>query len=504
MTPFALPTRILIIYNVPYAPFRCISVFHFQRLSISYKIPVQSFPSKRLYTDRSFVMAKKKGGRQHERPKPDNKEGGAKPKKPPLTHFLSLPIVNESSRSQLQDSLSRFADDITGAGSIFHEKALRPLGALHFTIGVMSLMEKERLDGAVQILRNLDIHEMLSNAEIETSQDSAPNTLLEIAKADSSGTAEQIEHTNEPSKLQNAEILETVSDRHTASEISSSDQEVSSTAEKKKWTVEPFSSEPLSSLMRPVSPPSWPRPASETTTVPSRRSCDPESPLNLKITALCPMQSPHKTSILYASVEDASSRLLPFASNLKKSFTEAGFLVLDARPLKLHATIVNTIYAKQGHPRARRRRAKNSTETSTQEPHNRELHEAQVAKLESEDEHHQAQPEDEHRQPESEDEHHDRSGTAGEDEKSEGEDEDRGEVGGGASNADDREEPQKPKFPMRFDARSLIEKYKDFVWASDVHLDRLAICEMGAKKVYDANGKLLEGKYTEIASIPLP
>ena len=57
--------------------------------------------------------------------------------------------------------------------------------------------------------------------------------------------------------------------------------------------------------------------------------------------------------------------------------------------------------------------------------------------------------------------------------------------------------------PLKIDARALLDKYADFVWAKDVVLDRIAICEMGAKQRIE-NGVVVGEEYTEVASVPLP
>lgn len=58
------------------------------------------------------------------------------------------------------------------------------------------------------------------------------------------------------------------------------------------------------------------------------------------------MQTPQNTSILYATPHDPTARLYPFCTSLQSHFTQNAILVPDDRKLKLHATIVNTIYAK--------------------------------------------------------------------------------------------------------------------------------------------------------------
>ena len=37
---------------------------------------------------------------------------------------------------------------------------------------------------------------------------------------------------------------------------------------------------------------------------------------------------------------------------------------------------------------------------------------------------------------------------------------------------------------MMLDARDVLARYADFVWARDFRLERVAICEMGARKVW--------------------
>ncbi|EWC43550.1 hypothetical protein DRE_01437 [Drechslerella stenobrocha 248] len=48
------------------------------------------------------------------------------------------------------------------------------------------------------------------------------------------------------------------------------------------------------------------------------------------------------------SADATSERLYPFARAVRDHFVEAGVMQLEARPLKLHATIVNTVYCKPG------------------------------------------------------------------------------------------------------------------------------------------------------------
>ena len=288
-------------------------------------------------------------------------KGSRKPpaaKKPPLTHFLCLPLVTRTSKPQLEASIGVFRESVASEQpqetasengvTRIHPKAIRPVGAMHCTLGVMSL-DQDRLDKAIKLLQSLDITQLL----------------LSIAADTPLGT------TVDPQEI-------------TPKEPSTKDQR------------------PVP-LRRPVSPPA------------ERASRATSDPLTIDLKGLVSMHVPEKTSIVYIEPCDSSERLYPFCLALQDIFKREGILVPDDRELKLHATLVNTIYAKgrksQGH--------------------------------------------------------------------------------GSKANA-----------PMKIDARALLDKYADFVWAKDVVLDRIAICEMGAKKRIES-GEVVGEEYTEVASVPL-
>ncbi|KAE8325014.1 AKAP7 2'5' RNA ligase-like domain-containing protein [Aspergillus sergii] len=96
-----------------------------------------------------------------------------KEKRPPLTHFLCLPLVNSTSLPQLESSLAVFKASIPrrtlryGAPEqpLIPDGALRPVGTLHLTLGVMSLPTKERLNEAIEFFQSLDLVTMVREAE---------------------------------------------------------------------------------------------------------------------------------------------------------------------------------------------------------------------------------------------------------------------------------------------------------------------------------------------------
>jgi activating signal cointegrator complex subunit 1 len=69
--------------------------------------------------------------------------------------------------------------------------------------------------------------------------------------------------------------------------------------------------------------------------------------LSITLQGLYPMQKRlDKTTVLYAPPIDPDGTLQVFAEAVRGVFQDAGLLVVDDRPLRLHATIVNTIYIK--------------------------------------------------------------------------------------------------------------------------------------------------------------
>ncbi|KAK4692810.1 activating signal cointegrator complex subunit 1, partial [Lecanoromycetidae sp. Uapishka_2] len=167
------------------------------------------------------------------------------PPRPQLTHFLCLPLVNSSTRPQWQASIQRFTAEVSGPDvpeeSRLSPKAIRPVGAIHLTLGVMSLLTPERVEAACTFLRSLDM-----SAILRTANDTSPNALDAVT-----------------------------------------------------------------------------------------------------FRGLEAMSSPSRTSVLYAATNAYAAALLPFSTYLRKAFTVEGFMVPEDRDLKIHATVVNTIYARE-------------------------------------------------------------------------------------------------------------------------------------------------------------
>ncbi len=267
------------------------------------------------------------------------------PPKPPLTHFLCLPLVTASSRSQLLASLQQLTADVTDLGNedsaVVPAKSIRPIGTFHLTLGVMSLQTPDRVAAASQFLRSLNVQEMLHGA----------------TELDEPGPI------NAQEAVKGTDLFPGI-DGHSRG-----------------------------------------------------RFLENVFPLTITLSGLHPMHKPSSTSILYASPLDDTSRLYPFSLALQQAFTKAEFLLPEDRDLLLHATIVNTTYAKEKKARVK---------------------------------------------------------------------------GGGHG-----------KGSRKFDAQEVIAKYRDFKWAKDLRIEKLSICEMGAKKIIE-NEEVVDEEYLEIAGVPLP
>lgn len=312
-----------------------------------------------------------------------NNASKGKPKKPPLTHFLCLPLVTETNRPRLHTALDELKRDVQKITPV-PPKAVRPVGTLHLTLGVMSLSPSQ-LDDATKHLQDLDVGKLLRGITTQKIAEAAHDT--------------------------------------------------------------PTVSEGFGAVQNPMTSPSNPA-----------LTADPDR-LVIKLRGLVPMQKPRQTSILYAEPSDSSGRLLRFGESLRSGFEESGWIVSDDRPLRLHATVLNTIYAKpKGGGRGR---GKETPKPATAAEAERDGGEDGM-------------------------DSHSQQGADGEVEKAE----------------EERSKGHGPdaKSWMRFDASNLIEAYKNFIWAEDVRIDRVQICKMGAQKFVDeTNGEVVDERYEVVA-----
>ncbi|KAG0021959.1 hypothetical protein BGZ80_001336 [Entomortierella chlamydospora] len=297
------------------------------------------------------------------------------------------------------------------------KESLRPPSSLHLTLGVMSLSDPEQLDKAAAFLKSLDIQELLKSATMTADTSIArANAKAEVkaaakARAKARARAKKLNHVPETS-------------------LSSS---------------LPLSSSSSSPSPSAPSPPAASMSTDNDTNLDAdgqqeqQHSAEEEvdegahSPIVVSLRGLLPMQAPNATSVLYAPPFDVSGRLQPFCEILLKLFVEAGFIQPERRPLKLHASIVNTLHVK-----------------------NKIAHDGSIREVS------------------------------------------RGRGGGGGGGGGRQGWIGRKKQRLLIDATELIKSWKDEVWA-EVMLEKVVICEMGAKLSQDG---LM--RYREVAEVPLP
>jgi activating signal cointegrator complex subunit 1 len=330
-------------------------------------------------------------GTETSRGKGKSKKGAAAGKKPPLTHFLCLPLVNTESRPSLDSGLARLKEELIRSGAV-PEKAVRPVGTLHLTLGVMSLDEValERVGGC---LSDLELDGLMSKGGVEDGSGGGGRS------GDGDGDGRVLE-------------------------------------------------------------------------------------LKVDLKGLVPMQQPHKTSILYAEPVDvggkgASAKLYGFAKVLKERFEKEGFMVKEDRKLRLHATVINTVYAK---PKGGRRKRKGK---------GKQVHEGERGQVVEQDAGHAAE------QGSSNQESAVNNSTAPPDPSTAETQIPVPDESVVDSKEVDRSEGHGPnaKSWMRFDATGLIKDYENFTWADGVKIDRVQVCKMGAKKILDEEGEVVDERY---------
>ena len=317
--------------------------------------------------------------------------------RPQPTHFLCLPILTPHSRPHLAKSLAHFravadefrrpaaALDSSGErgrqraispGSrepLIPESAMRPLGTLHLTIGVMHLddgelgqgggtgkgLERARggryvvpgsreedgdgafvgaarrqksmgktVDHAVALLEGLDLASLLSKSKYKVSAAAQRQVAYSTPGAKSSEPHEQ-----------SRDDIKTSLGSDLKKGVSSDDGPID-------HPIEP--PVPMS-LQREISPPS-----TSTLHRLSNTSSDgvnqittppPSSPLRISLRSLSAFPSPVKATVLHAIPHDPTRRLLPFAKALQHAFLASNLMTVENRDLKLHVSVVNTIYA---------------------------------------------------------------------------------------------------------------------------------------------------------------
>ena len=201
--------------------------------------------------------------------------------------------------------------------------AHRPPGTFHLTLGVMDLSKMEDVEMALQLLQDIDYVELLKEAEKQ------PVGGKRNAKDDSRTTEE-----GDEADAGRTENISTLTEKF------------------KTAAAESVLKTPLESLTRAISPPpaSTSQSASQTpsnakphttSSVPVSRS----NPLTVSLHSLGTFPRPSSSRVFFAHPHDPTNRLQRFAELVQQRFKEAS-LIAETRPLVLHATVANMIYAK--------------------------------------------------------------------------------------------------------------------------------------------------------------
>ncbi|GAA5890541.1 hypothetical protein JCM6882_002954 [Rhodosporidiobolus microsporus] len=332
-----------------------------------------------------------------------------KPPAPRPTHFLCLPLVTPTSRPQLASSLAILRNALP---SSIPQQVLRPVGSLHLTIGVCALRGKAEVERAKRVLeRQVDVEQLLRQA-------GEANGIKAVRGKDG----------------------------------------------------------------RPP-------------------------PLVVDLTSLHSMHSPKSTSILFAAPHDPTDRLQRFGEALRDAFIEKGILlpqletveVVDdegeendqsdavpvsrrkgktvqverERDLKLHATLVNGVYAlekKKAGGKGGGGRAPPSS--SSAQP----LFGTPISSLPRASTPPSSSPP-------------------------------RTTPPAPSASTSSSTSTSTPKFSSRgrFDARDLLSLFADQVWARGVHIEAVTLCEVGAKKVLEpGTGRVVDEEYRVVARRELP
>jgi len=268
---------------------------------------------------------------------------------PRPTHFVCLPLANEASVPQLKESMAKFRQITTSiakddappkklqrrysiermrpwnlpeqqlhpqdeqhnatsepAGQMSNApepdylrkipaEAHRPPGTIHLTLGVMDLSEQKDMERALQLLQDIDYVDFLRQAESKALQERAVGDKIHGETGSSTSLLKSLDRAISPPPL---------------SSFSSSS-----------------SSSPSKSNDASIPNPGLP------------------TPITLTLQGLGSFPLPRSSRAFFAQPHDPSERLQTFAELVRHRFMAVG-LITETRPLVLHATIANLIYAK--------------------------------------------------------------------------------------------------------------------------------------------------------------
>ena len=302
--------------------------------------------------------------------------------------------------------------------------AHRPLGTYHLTIGVMNLKEPEDFKKAEDVFNSLNLTQLLKDAEKgPPAQSKAGRKWDDINRAEGDGE----EKTKD-------EVAECIPPAQTdgAGALKSLDRPISPPTTSKTIMANTSKSSDQMNTTFTL--------ATTFTTNPQPSTEAPPSPIHLSLLGLHTFPSPQNARVLFARPQEqhqaphqTTDRLHNFALHIEGPFRAAG-LITQTRPLTLHATLVNMRLAVQQSRGGRKKWDAGVVDARA------------LCRVFNEF-----------------------GGDVGFARRAEdgGRDEDDDEVG------------------QRRDTVGTDNNSREFVWASDIPIDRVALCEMGAKRSED-------------------
>ncbi|KAH6621372.1 hypothetical protein B0J18DRAFT_432297 [Chaetomium sp. MPI-SDFR-AT-0129] len=316
------------------------------------------------------------------------------PKKPSPTHFLCIPLVTPASRPQLSSALSAFRADVSAplsaGGFDLPAEAVRPVGTLHLTLGVMSLVSPKQQRGK--------------------GRGGDQGGVGDGGSGDGDGEGGGEGENGAEDKLVVAkEVLGKIKLRELWAEVV---KEGRNRLAGREGLVGVTLGQGLAGLvgqggLQKTSKADIAPEEARGDEKPSGVGPEEDESPRITLRGLAAMQTLNQTSVLYAPPVDPFGLLQSFCEKVRGQFQEAELMIDEGRPLLLHATVVNTVYVKGNKRGTGNKRG-------------------------------------------------------------------RGGRGGGGGKKWER---------LVFDATGIIDRYEDQVWMEDVPVEKVAICQMGAKKV---------------------
>ncbi|KAK5272492.1 hypothetical protein LTR99_001883 [Exophiala xenobiotica] len=420
--------------------------------------------------------------------------------------------------------------------------AHRPPGTFHLTLGTMDLSEQEDMDMALRLLQDIDYVQLLGGAERQMQREMQRQR--QMTEEEEDGVLRERDRPRRGARMMMGEAPSSVKDANDGQQHPVKEQEQAETkreggdhhgehrgednvekeADLEVVQVEPATDSggndkddkrngngkgvvqaavkeaikaPLQSLARSISPPpltSSTPPSASTSSRPAfsgSGSGSDRGSLTITLSGLGTFPRASSSRIFYANPQDPSGRLLPFGQLVRQRFQDAG-LVTETRPLVLHATVANFIYDrtnKKGKGKARKGPGGGGgggggggmSGVDARDilrffndggaVRDRMARTGNVAKTFARDDEADAADGKEREVEKEEDDHHHHHHLHTHQQRhqqhkiEEVDDEDRGDAS--SSNAMSKTE---------------AEAVSEYIWARDIHVDRIRICKMGAEK----------------------